>query len=367
MTGLELYKLFQQTIDSSYTQYLDPAKANRLFKQALTNTIQQIYLNRLNNQNAFDELSYLIAVNQVYSLSANNTLFTGDYKLSIASLTNAGVNVTVTTTLPHGLQTGDKITFNNITGSNNITNFNGQTYTVTVTGKNTFTLVSTFSNTGAFSAGEITFPEAITDYFHYLWAEATFTKPLNYNVVGSTNKTPIKILLDKRTSLRSYEKVVISGIVGNTNANGTFYLKQANEFEYLLYTDANLTVPARGNGDQVGAGKIAQVVSAELKFKRSDEKGSIFGLPTAEAPYFQQGKNQLIVLPLTSKCDSIRMDYIRKPTFDIDTKDNTRDLSEFYSLPLQYQINDQAAKIFAISARDYTFVQGETVKLSENP
>ncbi len=237
---------------------------------------------------------------------------------------------------------------------------------MTVTDPVTFGVTTTTALTGTFTSGEITFPDSIFDYYHYLRAEATFTQATNYTVVSSTNATPIKITLNKRSYLRSSDKVVIAGILGNTNANGTFYLKQANEFDYFLYSDIKLTIPVSGNGKQTGIGTVSEVFNSTLRFKRSDEKGSVYGEPTVENPYFQQSKNLIRILP-DEPCSSIKIDYIRTPTFFIDVNDAVTDLTNYFNLDMQYAIKNETLRIFAASARDGNLYQSSTVSKQENP
>ena len=104
-----------------------------------------------------------------------------------------------------------------------------------------------------------------------------------------------------------------------------------------------------------------------MKFKRSDEKGSIYGNPTVQSPYFQQAKNLIKILPADGQCDWIKMDYVRAPTFYIDVADNTRDLTNFFPLPFQYDICNEAAKIFAASSRDGNLYQSSSAEIVNQP
>lgn len=368
MTGADLLRYTNQRIDQAYSGYWDNAKWNRVFQQGFTNAVQTVYLNRLTNQNAFDEISYLVSTAKDFPInSATNTLFLGTHIINLVSIFNVGTAVTFTSDLPHDLETGMRITFQNVTGTGNITTFNNQTYTVTVTGSVTGTLTASFVNTGTFTSGEMISPDSILDYFHYLRAEATFTPLTDFTVIKSTNATPIKITLNKRTYLRSTDQITISGITGNTNANGTFYLKQANEFDYFLYSDSKLRTPIAGNGIQAGIGIVSEVIKSTLKFKRSDEKGSIYGQPTVTNPYFQQSTNLIKILPIEEPCTSINIDYIRVCPFQIDANDATMDLTNFIPLPFQYDIIAETAKVFAEASRDINLTQTTQLDIVTNP
>jgi len=364
MTGAEFAKLFKATVDVSYSAYIDDAKLNRFASQAMTNIIQRIYRERLTNQSAYDAVSYLIATSQRYSLSAN-TIYLGSRTEDITNITFSGFTATVTTLLPHDLQNGVSVTFSNVSGGN-MNMLNGQQYAITVTGANTFTFTSTFALSGTFAAGQLLFSHAIADYFHYLWGKVTFLNPLDY-AVRVSNTSPIILTLDKKSPLRTYDKISISGVIGNVGANGVFFLRQLNEKTYGLYLDKNVKTPSVGTGSQVSGGVVSQYVSGVMRFKRSDEKTGVFGIPKPEAPFFQLTKNQLKVLPEDITATDLEIDYIRTPPFVFDVKNNTLDLSRYLPDYFWYSVMDETSIIFASSIRDSTLVQLENKKLVENP
>lgn len=366
LTGEDLGKLYKQSVDQSFTAYLDNAKLNRFINEGFIFTVQSIYNTRLSNQNAFDEMSYLIAVNQTFPVFAN-TITTGNHVTDISAITNTGFVATITTSLPHNLTTGMRITFQSITGTGNITGFNNQTYPVIVVSPTSFTITATFVNTGTFTAGQIIYPDNISDYYHYLWAESTFVSPFSFVVSGSTNSSPINITLSRRSPLRDKDQVVISALLGNTAANGTWYVKQLNELQYALYSDVDLKVKSQGNGTQVGTGDIAQVVTQTMRFKRSDEKHGAYGEATPLTPFFQQGKNQIVVLPTEKRCTQIKMDYIRTLPFSIDVANTVIDLENFLPNYFWYKVVDQTAAIFSSSSRDGQLLQTSAQKLAINP
>ncbi len=371
MTGAELYKVLELKADVAYSGYVSNSDANRFFLNALTNEVSNLYNNHFNIQNTFDEISYLIATGQQYNINpTTNSMYLGDHTIPITQIWNVGTAVTVTTTLPHDLIPGTRVKFINITSSaGNLTQLNGQIYVPTIVDAFTFTFTSSFTiaPTGTFLTGEFTCPDAVPQYQHLLRGEAQFTDLTPFTVVASTNATPIMITLNTRSYLRDRDQVVITGIGGNTNANGTFFLKYANEFNYFLYTDFKLQNPVSGNGIQTGTGTVSQIIKSTLRFKRSDEKGSSFGKPTVQSPFYQQSFNLIKVLPDDEPCSWIKLDYIRKPTFDIDVANNTDDLDNFYPKSFQYAIIDQALKIFAESTRDMILYSESEQSIRENP
>lgn len=70
MTGLELYKIFQQNGGMNYGGYYAGIQGNRLFKQATFYAIEQVY-RTLGDQRDYDKLNALIKANVVLTPSAN--------------------------------------------------------------------------------------------------------------------------------------------------------------------------------------------------------------------------------------------------------------------------------------------------------
>lgn len=75
-------------------------------------------------------------------------------------------------------------------------------------------------------------------------------------VTGATNASPIVVTATSH-GLVDRQPVTISNVTGNTNANGTFYVKvlTANTFE--LYSNNTLTTPVAGNANYVSGGVVA--------------------------------------------------------------------------------------------------------------
>ena len=277
---------------------------------------------------------------------------------------NVGTLVTVTSKVPHDLIAGTRIQFQNIIQSSagNMIALNGQTYTITsILDPYTFTFISTFTitNVGAFTSGNIGFPDAVPQYFHLLRGEAQFTQLTNFTVVHSNSATPVKIRLDKRSYFRDKDQVVLTG-------GGTYFLKYANEFEYFLYSDEKLQSPVSGVANQF-VGTISEVFKNTLRFKRSDEKGSIYGKPTVQSPFYQQSYNLIKILPENEACNWIKLDFIRVPPMMIDVNDTTNDLTNFYPLQFQYAIENKALKIFFESSKDMIGISTASNDVIRNP
>ncbi len=72
--------------------------------------------------------------------------------------------------------------------------------------------------------------------------------PLSGAITGASNANPIVITTASTTGLVNGQSVSISGVGGNTNANGTHFIRVRSATEYELFADANLATGRAGNG-----------------------------------------------------------------------------------------------------------------------
>jgi hypothetical protein len=80
-------------------------------------------------------------------------------------------------------------------------------------------------------------------------------------ITDATNATPIMVTTTAAHRLHTGQQLTISGITGNTAANGTFYIKKKDANEFSLYSDINLTSPVAGNGAYAAGGTISTPLS----------------------------------------------------------------------------------------------------------
>ncbi len=78
--------------------------------------------------------------------------------------------------------------------------------------------------------------------------------PLSATITGASNANPIVITTSSTNGLTSGQPVSITGVGGNTNANGTFFVKVLSPTSFELYTDALLTTGRAGNGAYTSGG-----------------------------------------------------------------------------------------------------------------
>lgn len=204
----------------------------------------------------------------------------------------------------------------------------------------------------------------IGDYLHLLAVKAHFNKPLFLTVIDATNTTPIVIELEDRNNLRTGEQIKFSGFLGNTNANGDFYIRKLNEFQFALYQDSNLQTPQAGNGNYTSGGTLSRIFFNYCKQYVSDTKISVLNTPTESNPRFEIANSNLRIYPTGST--EIRIDYIKKFP-PIDVADNVVDLELVYPLKFLEYIIDKSSTIFFQMVRDSEGWQESRVSTQVNP
>ncbi len=349
MTGFELGKLFKQRIDEPYTGYYDSAKLNSLLKSAYTQAVQDIYNQRLNNQNAFDEISFLVAVNKSF-IPKNDFLFHSP--VPIISAIGTGAQVTITTAVPHGLSATNQVS---ISGLVALSALNG-VQTVQTASTLSFTINSIVTGNDN-NLGIVTPSYCITDYLHYLCGEASFFH--SAEKIKKTTISPVFVTLYDETELRTGDYVKLSG-----GLTGNAYVQQKNDFKVLLYSNPELTQYFQSSVVYT-SGYIKRLVTSTLKFKRSDEKGQAYGVPSINHPFFQQGNLGFNIIP--SGAEEVKLDYIKKQPFAIDVNDTDNDLERYYPYYFLVKIADYAARIAGFEMRDGNLVAGATEQIVNNP
>jgi hypothetical protein len=76
-------------------------------------------------------------------------------------------------------------------------------------------------------------------------------------VTGATNVSPIVITTSRDHGLTDADQVTIRGVLGNTAANGTYYVNVLTDTTFSLHADEDLLVNVAGNGAYVSGGLIA--------------------------------------------------------------------------------------------------------------
>jgi len=94
-------------------------------------------------------------------------------------------------------------------------------------------------------------------------------------ITGATNATPI-VITSLSHKLESNQKVTISGVLGNTNANG---------LKTVTVIDADtFSIATAGNGNYISGGEF--VTAEGVRFKKEASKGELF---------YDTGENKLYI------------------------------------------------------------------------
>lgn len=200
----------------------------------------------------------------------------------------------------------------------------------------------------------------IQDYYDLLHVSAQFNETLyNVNVVSATNATPIVVSLEGLNNVRTTDRLVFTGAVGNTALNATYYAKQIKTNTFALYLDEFFQTPSTGNGVYTAnTATIARFWYEPCQRYFSDRKGTQYGGTSPSNPKFEQ-QNQsatsttmLLFHPLNVVCNEITIDYITQPPVVIDVADNVVDLETWYDKSFLYFVVEQAALLAAQQIRD---------------
>lgn len=353
-TGQELYKLLQQQVDQAYSGYLDTFKGDRIFKQAYIEALSLNY-KRQQGQDAKDNTTTLTKTNVVI-IPNNNTINTQPLQITFVGIVSGTVYL-IHTFLSHNLTTGQTVTISGVLGT---VSANG-TFTVTVTGPNEFQInVGLTGGSYTVNSGIVLTKSTLPDYWHSLATKCKFIQPVyGYTVTDASNTSPIVIKLDKRNSFRSGEWITISGISGNTAANGIFYVKKLNSFTFALFQDQNLQFPVTGNGIYSSGGTLSRIFYEYTFNYVSEQKTSVITTPATNLPAVEIANNQIKIYPLDITCTEVTIDYISKPPVYITCTDNTIDMGLYFPDNFLLFVVSMAAEIFAKQVRDIELVQME--------
>ena len=206
----------------------------------------------------------------------------------------------------------------------------------------------------------------ISDYDYVMNMKAKFVELLStLYVSGATNTSPIQLSTSEECNLRTGEQIVISGVTGNTNANGTRYVKRMKNDLFLLYSDINLLNPVAGNGAFTGlSGQVSRVCYYTCYNLKSSRKFSTLNEPTIYEPYYEVADTTLKIYPLEKICYEVKVDYVSTPTY-IDCGDNTLDLLTIYSQRFLDYLCDESAMLIGKYIRDNELIANSQNELAQ--
>lgn len=346
MNGVDVKRIFDAK--KTYRGFLSNTKLNDLFRESLTLCIEDAYSN-LQEQAAYDEIIKNIKVNQIFSVNSNRIYVS---PLDIVNVTHPSAFV-LTTALPHNMKIGDSFTIENVAGFT--TPINATQVVTSVPSSTSVGFTATFTG-GTYTAttGQVTahslggIPKMIDDYYQLLAVKTRYVRNIDIEVTAITNTAPVTYTVNKRSNnIKTGELLTISGILGNTNANGNLYVKKITSTKFATYYDKDLTIPVSGNGEYLGQAKLQRAFYKYATAVSSQTKISEYEVATITKPMVERGNNQLIFYPSDYTCEQITVDYLSTDLTFIDCTNTTIDLTDSYSEGFLYVVINRAVQLFA--------------------
>ena len=357
-------RLLDEQVDKAYSGYLDPAKKNRLFNKAFTEVVEKKYRG-LDTQQEYDELSNLIKIDRPFS-PRNSFIATSPYLITSLSYNPVNGVTTITTGTSHLIEVNDTIEVSDIAGFT--PSLNGS-YLVTLVTPTTITFTAQLGVTGTYVAnsGRVVGGPMIRDYHHFLSARCNYLisdRYINANIVAAGNLAPVVIKTKQKTDLRTGQRVSITGVNGNTAANGVFFIKRYSYDTFALYQDETFTTPVVGNGTYVNGGQIGSFLRRMVTQLTPDSKGAPINRPNNFFPSYQVTDNKLFFTPIPQ---GVFIDYMADIQYKIDVNDGILDLTLFYPEKLLYRLVNDAARQFNLESRDLSQYNAQASETMQNP
>jgi hypothetical protein len=374
-TGNDLWLYTQSLIDKDYSDWLSTAKANRIFKTALYDVIEQ-KLAVMDNQKIYDELSFLIKTNEYVECGYNNTNSPNTiHKVPflISASTFIGTNLTLTSPIKHNLKIGTLVKWNNL---GYLTNNNNGSALINIIDEYSIAAPSvTDTTTGTYQGGGyFTTPYQVTDYMRLLTIKSSFIGPRVgtnkvYEATPLTNDfftvitqgNPTVIEFKTKTKLRTGSKI---RIFGDNNGVGDSYVDvivtqisdKRYSFNYDLIDDFG--------PDDFFAHYIYEEYCTPYF---SDGKINKNNVPKVYEPAFEDRENSIMIYPITDICTGVYIDYVHKPNYFIDVTNAYNDLELVYTNKFLYSVANEFANIFSAATRDPELYRSIENEIIQNP
>jgi hypothetical protein len=367
-TGVQIFADLKRQASQYQSDVIVPTMGNYLLKKALFEEIEDNYKNLAVQKNK-DELGSLIKTEKPFTIW-DNGVNVGIVPIS-SVVVASGTTFTITFLWAHHLGTGISITLSEILG----TPLANGTYTFTsgtpsagqyvIVNSNTITL-TVASATGTYTAntGIMTNSNIVTDYLHLLTAKVVFEQSTKFTVNDATFASPIKLTINENNNLRSTEKIKVSGVGGNTNANATSFIRKGKLKEMYLYSNEELTTAVAGNANYTSGGTLKRIVENYCKPQESDKKIDWYKA-TVKNPLIETTQKQLMVYPKDKGAVTMYIDYITTETREL-TVTSTIDYELYYNRTFLDKVVNRATQNFANMVEDPTAYQMITAQINQN-
>lgn len=200
----------------------------------------------------------------------------------------------------------------------------------------------------------------ITDYFHLLavLCETIDPYPITVSSVETVNNITTVTLTAKSAS-RTTEAWLLTNFMGYTTK--VCYIKQVGNYKYQLYADAALLTPLSPPDPYTG-GTVARLIYHYAKPYPSTEKIGYFGQPTMYYPKYEIANSAIKLFPDT--IDNIWIDYIKKPSVEIDVANNSFDYLTLYTYTLMQGVIALAVQLFFDEIRLVQLGQAKAIEIA---
>lgn len=374
-TGTDVKRILEQKYDKTYSSFLNSTKQNDLLKESLFLAVERKY-KTLSEQRDYDALMSAIKTNKKFAITGNQISIK---PIAISNVTNVGTTITVTTTSATIISVGDTLTFAQVSTFTTTPAINGNSFVVvSVISPTQFTFVVSVFTSGTYvpNTGYITDGVSssgvsnltIGDYLHLLSVKIKYQYVITVRnkqllITGATHSQPIVLTVSTpNNNLRTGELISTSGIFGNPNANGVFYIKNVGQDKVELYYDDRFLCPASGNGNYTGGGTISRIQYNGATPLLPNEKISDYDAGTIYEPKFERGNSSLKFSPFNFSASEISIDYIQNGIKQIDVADNTIDLEAYYPFEFLIYVCDIAVELFMIRIKDLESVQPNMIE-----
>ena len=341
-TGLDFKKAWERRVDKSFNDYYPDQTLLGFFVRVLRLGLTEKYKS-LDKQMRYDDLRGMIVRDKSISVTSG--------KVMLQSISVSGFNPAtgvITTSYPHNALQGQSLQVS-ITGT--ASSILGPFVVVSVPGEFEITIAP--QATGTFISGFVTTEQTITDYLHLNSLKIEYKRRSNIQI-NNIISTPsfIKFTTSTYCKLRSKERVFIEGVVGATNANGSFYVKQVGTKQYQLFSDSTLETPVVGNNHYISGGTIYFYEITDYLFQDKPDQILAYDRPTEIFPRWKFSENSIVVEPSTY-AQSIVFNYLKIPPFIIDPEDNSLDLLLFIPQEMIEFLVDYGAQLFDLETKDW--------------
>lgn len=160
-------------------------------------------------------------------------------------------------------------------------------------------------------------------------------------ITDASNATPIVITTTDDPAVITGDKVYVKDVIGNTNANGSFFATKLTSTTYALYADAGLTTPISGNGAYVVGGTF-QKQDQGLAIQEEQGRELYFAFGTGAGLWYKVKKNTKDKIYIegdwTVTPDSTSIPFVNAPNWELG--EETDNINNFvFDTPITFALN----------------------------